>query len=291
MITRRCLKVWSKRHRDRVPGRPVQLAFILPGVRVPKAAPLLLPAQRKDPGSAKEHTLHDAVVTPQRWHWLAGQPAARHVSPHLVDPAQTRLERTEPSHRRGRRRDRRSGRCGVPARAELDTMVYQQAPELGEVGAGLVVTPNTARLLRRLASAVALKQVGVVLETGWEFRRWADGTVLFAQQLGENCARRYGEHTWTLHRADLLEVRSSIPDEAIEFGRGCTGMEQDEDGVTLSFESGGPVRADVVVGADGIHSVLRERRRRRRTGRRGRAGRLSRRRACRPALIQPHRRS
>ena len=74
MITRRCLKVWSKRHRDRVPGRPVQLAFILPGVRVPKAAPLLLPAQRKDPGSAKEHTLHDAVGTPQRWHWLAASP-------------------------------------------------------------------------------------------------------------------------------------------------------------------------------------------------------------------------
>ena len=75
----------------RLPGRPVQLAFILPGVRGPKAAPLLLPAQRKDPGSAKEHTLRRAVVTPQRRRWRAGRPAARHVSPHLVDPAQATL--------------------------------------------------------------------------------------------------------------------------------------------------------------------------------------------------------
>ena len=75
---------------DRMPGRPVQLAFILPGVRAPKAAPLLLPAQRKDPGSVKEHTLRDAVVTPQRWHWLAGRRSPA-LSPHLVDPAQTML--------------------------------------------------------------------------------------------------------------------------------------------------------------------------------------------------------
>ena len=76
---------------DRVPGRPVQLAFILPGVRAPKAAPLLLPAQRKEPCAAKEHNLRDAAVTPQRWHWLARRPAARHLSPHLVDPAQGTL--------------------------------------------------------------------------------------------------------------------------------------------------------------------------------------------------------
>ncbi len=79
---------------DRRPGRPVQLAFILPGVRAPKAAPLLLPAQRKDPGSASEQTLRDAIVTPQRWHWLAGRPGSQHVSPHLVDPAQGTLLET-----------------------------------------------------------------------------------------------------------------------------------------------------------------------------------------------------
>jgi salicylate hydroxylase len=144
-------------------------------------------------------------------------------------------------------------------RAGLAATIYEQAPALGEVGAGLVVAPNAARLLRRLPSAFGLDQAGVVLETGWEFRRWADGSVLFAQQLGEACARRYGEYTWTMHRSDLLEVlRSAIPDEAIELGRRCIGVTQDADGVTLTFGSGSPVRADVVVAADGIHSVLRE---------------------------------
>jgi salicylate hydroxylase len=144
-------------------------------------------------------------------------------------------------------------------RAGLPATVYEQAAELGEVGAGLVVAPNAARLLRRLPAAPGLEHAGVVLETGWEFRRWADGSVLFAQQLGEACARRYGEHTWTMHRADLLEVlRSAIPAEAVRLGRRCTGVSQDADGATLTFGSGGPVRADVVIAADGIHSVLRD---------------------------------
>jgi salicylate hydroxylase len=143
-------------------------------------------------------------------------------------------------------------------RAGLEATVYEQTPGLGEVGAGLIVAPNAARLLRRLPSGVTLQQVGVVLEAGWEFRRWADGTVLFAQRLGEDCARRYGEYTWTAHRADLLEVlRSAVGDEAIELGRRCTGVTQDHGGATLTFAAGEPVRADVVVGADGIHSVLR----------------------------------
>jgi salicylate hydroxylase len=144
-------------------------------------------------------------------------------------------------------------------RAWLAATVYEQASSLGEVGAGLVVAPNAARLLRRLPSEFGLERTGVVLETGWEFRRWADGSVLFAQQLGEARARRYGEHTWTMHRADLLALlRSAIPDEAVKLGRRCTGVTQDADGVTLTFSSGRPVRADVVVAADGIHSVLRE---------------------------------
>lgn len=58
-------------------------------------------------------------------------------------------------------------------RAGLAATVYEQVPALGEVGAGLVVAPNAARLLRRLPSAAGLEQAGVVLETGWEFRRWA----------------------------------------------------------------------------------------------------------------------
>jgi salicylate hydroxylase len=144
-------------------------------------------------------------------------------------------------------------------RAGLAATVYEQAPAVGEIGAGLVVAPNAARLLRRLPSGAGLDRSAVALETAWEFRRWADGSVLFAQQVGAECVRRYGEHIWTMHRNDLLGVlRSAIDDEAVEVGRRCTGVTQDADGATLTFASGGPVRADLVVAADGIHSVLRE---------------------------------
>ena len=144
-------------------------------------------------------------------------------------------------------------------RAGFPVTVYEQAGELREVGAGLIVAPNAARLLRRLPSARTLADKGVLLETGWEFRRWADGTVLFAQRLGAACARQYGEHTWTMHRADLLELlRGSVPQEAVELGRRCTGVTQDAGGATLTFADGARVRADVVIGADGIHSGLRD---------------------------------
>jgi integrase len=73
-----------------VPGRPVQLAFLLQGVRLPKAARLLLPAQRKEPLTAQA-TLDEVVPTPAKWTWLAQRPLAQPVSPHLVDPAQSPL--------------------------------------------------------------------------------------------------------------------------------------------------------------------------------------------------------
>src|SRR5262249_28920992 len=60
-------------------------------------------------------------------------------------------------------------------RAGVAAPVYEQALALGEVGAGLVVAPNAAGLLWRLPSEFGLERAGVVLETGWEFRRWTDG--------------------------------------------------------------------------------------------------------------------
>ena len=143
-------------------------------------------------------------------------------------------------------------------RAGFSAEVFEQAVELREIGAGLVVTPNAARLLRRLEPQVTLDDVGVKLERGWEFRRWQDGTELFSQELGEECYTRYGEYTWTLHRADLLDIlRSALPAGVIHLGRRCVGLTQDDEGAVLEFSDGSTLRADIVVGADGIHSLLR----------------------------------
>jgi hypothetical protein len=69
-----------------VPGRPVQLGFLLPGLRLPRASSLLVSANRKD--KLLQETLGDVVPTRQKWRWLTRPQPGRPVSPHLVDPAQ-----------------------------------------------------------------------------------------------------------------------------------------------------------------------------------------------------------
>jgi salicylate hydroxylase len=157
--------------------------------------------------------------------------------------------------------------------AGLSATVYEQTAELREIGAGLVVAPNMARLLRRLGVLDPLLKTAVRLETGWEFRRWRDGAVLSAEDLATRCERLYGEHTYTAHRADLLDaINGAVPDDAVRLGKRCVQVELEADvkatdkaaegaegagPARLTFADGEVVEADVVIGADGIHSLIR----------------------------------
>lgn len=143
-------------------------------------------------------------------------------------------------------------------RAGLPSTVYEQAAELREVGAGLVVAPNAARLLRRLGVLERLAGRAVQLEIGWEFRRWQDGTVLSAENLAASCEQLYGEHTYTAHRADLLDaIKSAVPAGTIHLGRRCTRLTSRASRPVLQFQDGQTAEADIVIGADGTHSVVR----------------------------------
>jgi salicylate hydroxylase len=148
-------------------------------------------------------------------------------------------------------------------RRGLAATVYEQAARLTEIGAGLVVAPNLARLLRQLGVLDDLRERAVQLDTGWEFRRWADGAVLSSENLAESCAKLYGEQTYTAHRADLLRViESRVPAASIRLGRKVTGLDAAGRGsaagaLRLRFADGQSAEADVVIGADGIHSAVR----------------------------------
>jgi salicylate hydroxylase len=140
----------------------------------------------------------------------------------------------------------------------LSCALYEQASELREIGAGVAVTPNAARLLRRLGVLDALLQTAVRLEIGWEFRRWQDGTVLSAELLSTRCEQLYGEQTYTAHRADLVEaLRRAVPAGTIRLGQRVTAIGVNGATATLTFADGEVAEADVVIGADGIHSVIR----------------------------------
>jgi salicylate hydroxylase len=144
-------------------------------------------------------------------------------------------------------------------RAGLTATVYEQAPEISEIGAGLVVAPNAVRLLRRLGRIELFQKTAVPLEVGWEFRRWQDGRVLFSQRMGADCERLYGEWCYTVHRADLLDtLLSAVPEPGPRLNARCVAVTRRADHVELSFADGSNATADVVIGADGTHSVVRE---------------------------------
>ncbi|WP_405958346.1 FAD-dependent monooxygenase [Streptomyces phaeochromogenes] len=143
-------------------------------------------------------------------------------------------------------------------RSGLTATVYEQATALTEVGAGLVMAPNAVRLLRRLGTMDQFLRRAVPLDWGWEFRRWTDGTVLSVEKLNGVCERLYGERTYGVHRADLLDsLRAAVPSEWVRLGARCTAVDAGEDVVLLRFVDGSHAEADIVIGADGVHSVVR----------------------------------
>lgn len=143
-------------------------------------------------------------------------------------------------------------------KAGLDVQVYEQAPQLGEVGAGLVVSPNAVRLLRRLGHMEKFLESAVELEVAWEFRRWKNGAVISAEQMAGRCTELYGESSYVSHRADLLEaIRAAVPPQIVHLGKRCAWIDPRPDGVRVHFTDGESTDADVVVGADGVHSTIR----------------------------------
>lgn len=148
--------------------------------------------------------------------------------------------------------------CAFLRRRGLTATVYEQSPRLAEVGAGLVVSPNAVRLLRRLGVMRRFLRRAVALEWGWEFRRWQNGAVLSAERLAGVCERLYGERTYVTHRADLLDaIKAAVPDESVRLGARCTGVALRSSGARLSFADGSAASADIVIGADGVHSAVR----------------------------------
>ncbi len=148
-------------------------------------------------------------------------------------------------------------------RAGLEATVYEQAPALREVGAGIVVPPNMVRPLASLGLVQRLEEFAVRLEAAWEFRRWDDGRVLSVQPMGETCARLYGAHCYVAHRADLLALlQQALPEGCVTLDRRCVSVTQVAEAVRLGFSDRAgqhyAVSSDIVIGADGIHSSVRE---------------------------------
>ncbi|MFC7533818.1 FAD-dependent monooxygenase [Actinoplanes sp. GCM10030250] len=142
--------------------------------------------------------------------------------------------------------------------AGLDVHVYEQASRLSEVGAGVQVSPNASRILHRLGLAGPLAATGVK-PLAWHQRRWDNGRTLLRAPLAEALEATYGYPHYQMHRADLLDALvGALPPERIHLGHRVVGLTDGGDDVDVRFAGGQRVRAGVVVGADGIHSAVRQ---------------------------------
>jgi salicylate hydroxylase len=143
----------------------------------------------------------------------------------------------------------------------FDVDVYEQAPELRELGAGLQIGPNGSRVLIELGLRPKLEPV-VCEAAKKEIRLWNTGQTWKLFDLGRDCVERFDAPYWMVHRGDLHSilldaVRAAKPG-AIHAGFSVRGFSQNGNSITLHFEDGKPdVTGDAVIGADGVHSRLR----------------------------------
>jgi salicylate hydroxylase len=146
-------------------------------------------------------------------------------------------------------------------RRGFDVTVYEQAEELREIGAGIQISANGTRVLHALGLGEPLAAVQAV-PTGKQIRLWNTGQSWTLFDLGAGSIERYGFPYITIHRNDLHQVLADgvrhAKADAIVLGHKCVGVTQDDDGVTLSFANGKRVRAALAIGADGIHSAVRQ---------------------------------
>lgn len=135
--------------------------------------------------------------------------------------------------------------------------VFEQAGSMAEIGAGVQLAPNAARHLQRLGLGPTLRERCVAVEEmrvhGW------GGEPITHTPFGAACERLYGAPLYTAHRADLQQaLLRLVGPRPLRLGRRLRAVLRDGDDLVLSFEDGTTHRADVVVGADGIRSVVRE---------------------------------
>jgi salicylate hydroxylase/6-hydroxynicotinate 3-monooxygenase len=136
--------------------------------------------------------------------------------------------------------------------------VYEQAERFLRIGAGIQQSPNAVRVHRGLGIEDRLRQVAFAPTSSLN-RDGHTGAITNDHPLGRTVEARYGAPYLTLHRGDLHEALAAlVPPECMHLGLRLVGLETRGDRVALSFADGSEVEATAVIGADGVHSLVRE---------------------------------
>jgi salicylate hydroxylase len=139
--------------------------------------------------------------------------------------------------------------------------VLEQAAQLGELGAGLQISPNGSRVLLALGLGDALQSC-VSQARGKEIRMWNTGQRWKLFNLGDDCLARFGAPYWMVHRGDLhrvlLDAFEARSDRPVRLNARVVQARNTASGVTFGLNDGSEHNARALLAADGVHSVLRE---------------------------------
>jgi len=140
----------------------------------------------------------------------------------------------------------------------FNVTVYEQASRFARVGAGIQQSPNVMKVHRGLGIEARLRQIAFTPSSSLN-RDAHTGATTNEYPLGKDAEDRYGAPFLAMHRGDLhAALADLVPKETIQLGRKLRSVDQEGSQVSLTFEGGERVKADVVIGADGVHSLIRD---------------------------------
>ncbi len=143
-------------------------------------------------------------------------------------------------------------------RVGIEIAVYEQAAQFARIGAGIQIGCNAMKVLRELGLEQRLRAQSFYPRS-WNNRDWRTGEVKFDMIFGESAERKFGAPYLLAHRGDLhAALASAVPSECVRLGHKLVGLDETGDGVRLSFANGVTSDADALIGADGVHSLVRE---------------------------------
>jgi salicylate hydroxylase len=143
-------------------------------------------------------------------------------------------------------------------RRNVDVVVYEQSPQIAEIGAGVSLSPNAIKAVRALGLDGEIAAIGFESDNQI-VRAWDTGDILSKVFRKGVYQKEFGAPYLSVHRADLVEVlRQQLPDNVIHLDARCTEVETGDNGARACFAGGEKIEADLVVGADGIRSVVRQ---------------------------------
>lgn len=151
--------------------------------------------------------------------------------------------------------------AGCLLKAGHDVEIYEQAPQLGEVGAGIQLSANAMHVMNHLGVGEAISTMSV-RPAAYVFRLHDTGEEIDRFALSEEHLALHKAPYNQIHRADLHETLAdavqNMKDGLVHLNKKATGYTETQDGVELRFEDGTSASGDLLIGADGVKSVIRD---------------------------------